>query len=276
MKTSIKILLLLLALAGAVFGVLYWQKTQVEPPQNPSPDNDNYKQLVNHVKAINDGGDLDKAFDRVYDELCFLKNEELIDAAQRDEQLRLMADAYAPQFASNALAALRNTWTYADLNRLNNRAKLLSSLTSTEGDKVIVDTDVTSKLSAINKVNSDYSKANAVASNTAFRNESDAKNRISEANRYRSDAYLSHCPALVERLKGLPAKIGRSHFSKVSASVNSFARNYRNYSDVPAKKREIRKMISQYDGMTRYYGRNEGSSGLYSKLDNVPDPPYDL
>lgn len=275
MKTSIKILLLLLAIAGAVFGVLYWQKTQVEPPQNPSPDNVNYNQLKEHIAAINNGDDLDKAFERAYDEFSFLRNENLIDSGMSDEQIRKLTEAYAPQFASNALSKLQNSWTYDDLKRLINRVKLLSSLTYSEGDKVIVDSDVTSKFSIINKVNTDYTKASSVASKTSYSSVDDAKRRISEANRYRSDTYLSHCPALVEKLKGLPAKIGHSHYSKVSAAVNTFARNYRNYDNVPAKKREMRNTISQYEGMTRYYGRNEGTAGLYSKLNNVPDPPYD-
>ena len=271
MKTSIKILLLLLALAGAVFGVLSWQKTQVEPPQNPSPDNVNYNQLKEHVAAINNAGDLDKAFEKAYDELTFLSGETLIDAGERNEQLRALADAYAPQFASNALTALRNPWTYNDLKRLTDRAKLLTTLTSTEGDKIIVDSDVKEKLNTISKVNDDYTKANALASRTVFSSVDDSKRRISEANRYRSDTYLSHCSALVERLKSLPAKIGHSHFSKVSAAVNTFARNYSGYSDVKAKKRELRNSVSQYESMTRYYGRNEGAGELYAKLNNVPD-----
>lgn len=278
MKTSLKILLLLLALAGAVFGVLYWQKTQVEPPQNPASTEVNYTQLKQHVVDINSSNDLDKAFEKVYDELCFLKDEGLIDDAQRDEQLRALADAYAPQFASNALSALHNDWTYNDLKRLTDRAKLLSSLTSTQGDAIIVDHDVKEKFSIISKVNSDYAKANALASRTTFSNVTDAKERINSASRYRSDTYLSHCPALVARLKSLPTKIGHSHYLNVSAAVNNLARNYRNYSDIRSKKSEVSGKISAYEGMTRYYGRNEGSSALYTKLRNVPEsePSYEL
>lgn len=278
MKTSIKILLLLLALAGAVFGVLYWQKTQVEPPQNPDSTEVNYTQLKQHVVDINSSNDLDKAFEKVYDELCFLKDEGLIDDAQRDEQLRALADAYAPQFASNALSRLQNSWTNDDLKRLVNRVKLLSSLTSTEGDPMIVDQDVKQKFDIINKVNTDYAKANALASRTSFTNVRDVKDRISNANTYRNNTYLCHCSPLVERLRNLPAKIGSSHYSVVRSAVNSLARNYRNYSDIRSKKREVASKISEYESMTRYYGRNEGSSALYTKLRNVPEsePSYEL
>lgn len=271
MKTSIKILLILLALAGAVFGVLYWQKTQVEPPQNPSPDNVNYNQLKEHISAINNGGDLDKAFEKAYDELTFLSDEGIIEPPERNEQLRELADAYAPQFASNALSALRNPWTYTDLKRLNDRAKFLAALTSTEGDKVIVDSDVKEKFNIINKVNDDYAKANALASRTTFSNVRDAKDRISRANSYRNNTYLSNCSALVERLRSLPGKIGHSHFLNVSAAVNSLTRNYRNYSDIPAKKRQLRNRISEYRSMTGNYGRDEGSASLLSALNAIPD-----
>lgn len=271
MKTSIKILLLLLALAGAVFGVLYWQKTQVEPPQNPDSTEVNYTQLKQHVVDINSSNDLDKAFEKVYDELCFLKDEGLIDDAQRDEQLRALADAYAPQFASNALSRLQNSWTNDDLKRLVNRVKLLSSLTSTEGDPMIVDQDVKQKFDIINKVNTDYAKANALASRTSFTNVRDVKDRISNANTYRNNTYLCHCSPLVERLRNLPAKIGSSHYSVVRSAVNSLARNYRNYSDIRAKKREVASKISEYESMTRYYGRNEGTTTLRNTLASIPD-----
>lgn len=271
MKTSIKILLLLLALAGAVFGVLYWQKTQVEPPQNPDSTEVNYTQLKQHVVDINSSNDLDKAFEKVYDELCFLKDEGLIDDAQRDEQLRALADAYAPQFASNALSALHNDWTYNDLKRLTGRVKLLSSLTFTQGDAIIVDHDVKEKFSIISKVNDDYAKANALASRTTFSNVRDAKDRISKANSYRNNTYLRHCSALVERLRNLPGKIGHSHYLNVSAAVNSLARNYRNYSDILAKKRAVSSKIGDYESMVRYYGRNEGTSSLRTTLNAIPD-----
>lgn len=271
MKTSIKILLLLLALAGAVFGVLYWQKTQVEPPQNPSPGNVNYNQLEEHVAAINNGDDLDKNFDKVYDELCFLNDEGLIKADERDEQLRDLTEAYAPQFASNALSKLQNSWTYDNLKRLVNRVKLLSSLTSTEGDPMIVDQDVKQKFDIINKVNTDYAKANALVSRTSFTNVRDVKDRISNANTYRNNTYLCHCSPLVERLRNLPAKIGSSHYSVVRSAVNSLARNYRNYSDIRSKKREVASKISEYESMTRYYGRNEGTTTLRSTLASIPE-----
>lgn len=277
MKTGIKILLLMLAIAGAVFGVLYWQKTQVEPPKNISIEGNNLATLKAHVETLNatqQGSELDKAFDRTLDELNFMTAEGLITHEQSDEQLCAFAPAYADGYTSQALSKLGSSWTHDDLKAMAQRCKLLSNLTTTDGSKVVDDSNVTGRITTINKVNTDYGKASAIASQTRFGSVASAKQRISDAGRYRNDTYLRHCDNLVTRLQALPGKIGDSHFATVRAAVNAFVGNPQAYSDINAKKNDLYKRISEYSGMTHRYGSDKGSGELHSKVSSVSIPSY--
>lgn len=231
MKTSVKILLLVLFSIGAIAGVLVFAKTRVAPPSNLEIVNQYSKNLESETKTFNDIKDFSEcrsAYIRIDDRIRRFLNENVIEPKVADEFRKKIDESYGKVLKSYSFDLLQKSVWPED--KLNEMLTMLSSLKSdklTTGESAVTE-DFNASADKINNIVGEYRTALRFSKNVSFNGVNDASSRIQKAKNYRSTEYLKNNAALVNALDILPSRIAQSHYSHVSNLVNALG----NYSSV--------------------------------------------
>lgn len=229
MKTSVKILLLVLFSIGAIAGVLVFAKTRVAPPSNLELVNQYSINLETETKTFNDIKDFSEsrsAYIRIDDRLQRFLNENAIDSKVSDEFRKKIDESYGKVLKSYSFDLLqKSVWPEEKLNEM---LTILSSLKSdklTTGESAVTE-DFIASADKINNIVGEYQTALRFSKNVSFNSVNDASSRIQKAKRYKTAEYLKNNAALVSALNILPSRIAQSHYGHVSNLVNALG-NYR-------------------------------------------------
>jgi len=263
MKTSVKILLLVLFSIGAIAGVLVFAKTRVAPPSNLELVNQYSINLESETKSfdnIKDFAESRREYIRMDDKLrCFL-NENAIDTKVSDEYRKKIDESYGKVLSSYSFGLLqRSVWPE---DKLNEMLAMLSSLKAdklTTGENAVTEDFIVSA-NKINNIVGEYRDALRLSRNTSFSGVNDASTKIQKAKNYRSADYLKNNAALVSALDILPSRIAQSHYGHVNNLVNALG----NYGSV-TKDYYMNTLIPRADNAiteyknTKIYGGNKPS-----------------
>lgn len=228
MKTSVKILLLVLFSIGAIAGVLVFAKTRVAPPSNLELVDQYSINLESETKSfdnIKDFSESRSAYVRMDDRLQRFLNENAINSKVSDEYRKRIDESYGKVLNSYSFDLLqKSVWPEDRIN------EILTLLTSLKSDKLTTgETAVTAGFIAsadrFNNIINDYRDALRFSKNISFNGVNDASSRIQKAKNYRSAEYLKNNAALVSALDILPSRIAQSHYGYVSNLVNALG-NY--------------------------------------------------
>lgn len=228
MKTSVKILILVLFSIGAIAGVLVFAKTRVAPPSNLDLVNQYTINLESETKSfdnIKDFSESRTAYIRIDDRLQRFLNENAIDSKVSDEYRKKIDESYGKVLSSYSFGLLqKSVWPEDNLN------EMLAMLSSLKGDKLTtgenaVTDDFIASANKINNIVGEYRAALRLSRNTSFNGVNDASTKIQKAKSYRSADYLKNNAALVSALDILPSRIAQSHYSHVNSLVNALG-NY--------------------------------------------------
>ena len=261
MKTSVKILLLVLFSIGAIAGVLVFAKTRVAPPSNLELVNQYSINLESETKTFNDIKDFSEsrsAYIRIDDRLqCFL-HENAIDSKVSDEFRKKIDESYGKVLKSYSFDLLqKSVWPEEKLNEMLTMLSSLKSDKLTTGE-IAVTEDFISSADKINNIVGEYRTALRFSKNISFNGVNDASSKIQKAKSYRMAEYLKNNAALVNALDILPSRIAQSHYSHVSNLVNALG----NYSSV-TKDYYMNTLIPRADNAiteyknTKIYGGNK-------------------
>lgn len=229
MKTSVKILLLVLFSIGAIAGVLVFAKTRVAPPSNLELIDQyslNLRASCASFDTIKDFNDSRIEYIRLDDKLNLFLSENAIDAKVSDEYRKKINETYGKSLRTYGFGIFqKSVWPEDKLN------ELLSMLTSLKGDKLTtgenaVSDDFITSSDKINSIIGDYRAALRLSRSTSFNGINDASSKIQKAKRYRSAEYLKNNAALVNALDALPERIAQSHYGHVSNLVNALGGYY--------------------------------------------------
>ena len=231
MKTSVKILLLVLFSIGAIAGVLVFAKTRVAPPSNLELVNQYSINLESETKTFNDIKDFSEsrsAYIRIDDRLQRFLNENAIDSKVSDEFRKKIDESYGKVLKSYSFDLLqKSVWPEEKLNEMLTMLSSLKSDKLTTGESAVTE-DFIASADKINNIVGEYRTALRFSKNVSFNGVNDASSRIQKAKNYRSAEYLKNNAALVNALDILPSRIAQSHYSHVSNLVNALG----NYSSV--------------------------------------------
>lgn len=269
MKTSIKILLLVLFSIGAIAGVLVFAKTRVAPPSNLEIVNQYSVNLESETKTFNDIKDFSEsrsAYIRIDDRLQRFLNENAIDSKVSDEFRKKIDESYGKVLKSYSFDLLqKSVWPEEKLN------EMLTMLSSLRADKLstgenAVTEDFIASADKINNIVGEYRTALRFCKNISFNGVNDASSKIQKAKSYRTAEYLKNNAALVSALDIFPSRIAQSHYGYVSNLVNALG----NYSGV-TKDYYMNTLIPRADNAiteyknTKIYGGNKPN---ISELEN--------
>lgn len=280
MKTSIKILLLVVFIAAAVFGVLFYAKTRVAPPSDIETA-DQYSPVADSIcKAFDSATDPTMAADTYassVDMIRQLYRENAIAQSGADSYLSRLANRYAHIISMQANKVFSGSvWPDASLTQLRNLVATQKQAKLTNGSSALNATgnnDLDGVLSVLN----DYDAAWRAARNTRFKDVSTAKKQIDEAERYRNKSPLSNNTQLVQSLAQVREKVEKSHYSHLVALKNAL-RDYSTYwtwNDYDQKRMiPFDRALKEYDGTSIYGNYKRSTTSLNEEAAGIESSVY--
>lgn len=227
MKTSVKILLLIVFAIGAVAGVLVFAKTQVAPPSDVELVDQYTLDLDNEVASFNNISDFAQSraeYIRLDDKLKRAVLESVIGNNASDNYRKSIVATYGNNLGSYGIGLFRKSvWSDNQINEMLEMINDLDAEKLSTGEKA-VSPAFEKTATEINGIMSDYTAALRLSRNTTFKSIADAKEKIEKARKYRDHLYLRYNAALVKALDELPGKISKSHLAYVQSFVDKLNR----------------------------------------------------
>lgn len=244
MNKPIKILLLAVALIAAIWGVLFYMKTIVSPPQKLSFTNQYEIQLTKDIEDFRkcDQTSLEHDFVSLSDKAYRFWAESVIDEKSYDNNYTEIIGVYSPKFAQYCFGQFsKSVWDSNDLAWMEDRIDQLRDLTVENGSKKIMDdfNETDGKFTIILKTIQKYREARALSNKTSYSGLQEARDRINKANQYKQDDYLKNNASLVKALNNLPSLLEASHYANLCSQVKNLANYYicsENYYDAMSDK----------------------------------------
>ncbi len=264
MKTSIKILFLLLFSIGAIGGILIFAKTRVAPPieidsidpysTNLQSEVDRLDDVVKEDSFVKDFARSQKEYIRLDDKIKRFYHEHAIDSETSDRYRKKIDATYGDCLTSYGFDLLqKSVWPKEDIDGLSRMLATLNADRLTTGEKVAT-VEFIASANKLNSIINDYRSALRLSRNVSFRGMENAKSKIVKAAFYRSSDYLKNNIELVDALDALAGRIAQSHYNYIRSRISSlgnfkkFESSYYNDILVPS----IDKAIVEYKETTIY------------------------
>lgn len=271
MKTTIKIIILLLAVTCAIGGVMIYAKTKVAPPVIVNQTNQ-YKQdvnkLVSEENAAVDAKLQDEVLEKSIDRILLFAQEGKLDASETDKCLDQFVGSYTPKFLSRCFSAFSQpVWRDETHNYILSQSARLKALYHSDRTPVVLE----STIDSLNKVASiiyNYRDARRLSRVSTFSGYDNARSSISKAHKYVNDPYLSNCHSLRNDLNAVKPRLAKSCYNQILAKVDELE-NYRYYNKsyydntlVP----QVEQVIVNYDNKAAdIFGSKENVNALWNR-----------
>lgn len=274
MKTAIKILLIVLALAGIGFAVYsFFDKT--EKGETPPPPQSDFEK---DIQAETDRGIKDRDYataSATFAELCDRIDTEasvtLADGSRNlspDEVRRarqIVFYAYVPLFTAHAdVCFARSTWSDDEVDALGTTAATLQAMQVAEDGS-----PTTKDLARIGRTAADYRAAwQAARSGAGCHSVAAVRAVVSRANSFKRKP-LSNCTALVSALNAVPARAKNGLATYVASRCNRVASTYASYAtyvDFYAAQSQCLNLIDEYE---KAFGSNASLTSARRRLQNA-------
>lgn len=274
MKTAIKILLIVLALAGIGYAVYsFFDKT--EKGETPPPPQSDFEK---EIQAEADRGIKDRDYARAsatFAELCDRIDTEaavtLADGSRNlspDEVRRarqIVFYAYVPIFTAHADACFaRTAWSDGEVDALGTTAGRLQEMQVAEAGS-----PTTKDLARIRQTAADYRAAwQAARSGAGCRSVTAVRSAVNRANSFKRKP-LSNCTALVNALGAVPARAKSALATYIAGRCNRVASGYASYAtyvDFYAAQSQCLNLIDEYE---KAFGGNAALTSARRRLQNA-------
>ena len=227
MNNTAKILMLLAAIAAAVFAVGYYAKRITAPPMQTSFPNVHLASLRTDLARLDQQPTMevaDSVFNVTLHAARYFQREGLVSVKESDDVIVKLTHKYTPLFLADANAHFSSqTWASGKNFELRRRAKLLNGLRMQEDKRQILEGEDRANVDSVYNTIVDYDAANQLADKTYFSSLDDARERINQARAYARQANLRGCTTLIDRLNALPGAIEAKHYEHVKGMVETLA-----------------------------------------------------
>lgn len=215
MKTSIKILLLIVAVALAVGGVLYYMKTVVSPPQRLDYDN----QFVAELDSIADCsgsmtfGQLDEAYNPTLDLINRFRADNVLEPESSDKPLTKFLTNYAKSLSAEAHKLFGNSyWDHDRVVWFDRRIDSVSKYNLSDNiTHAVNDKEVLKDFAQLQNIITKYYDARNIVRNVGYRGIAQSRNDIEKAQEYKQDIDLMPNRELVSGLENVRQSRARAH-----------------------------------------------------------------
>mgnify|MGYP000011301547 FL=1 len=270
MKVTIKIIILIVAIALAIGGVMFYAKTQVAPPMATKAVNQYAKQIDNCCNAMAnaDLAGMDSIMTDAQSKIRIYATEGKVEDEAANAAIDKLLAIYAPAFLDNAFGKFRQSVWHTD-----DHSHMLAVVAKLRGIKHIdhssaLKRSTADSLALIVNIIGNYKQACAVSRASGFRGIAAARSTIDRARQLANDPYLSNCTNLMNALNGVRPRIAAAHYNYAAGMVEKLA-NYRfvtqqyyENSLVPT----VERAVNQYDEQAKaLYGSKRSTDNLWNR-----------
>lgn len=215
MKTSIKILLLIVAVALAVGGVLYYMKTVVSPPQRLDYDN----QFVAELDSIADSSgamtfdQLEESYNPTLDLINRFRADNVLEPEASDKPLTKFLTNYAKSLSAEAHKLFGNSyWDHDRVVWFDRRIDSVSKYNLSDNiTQAVDDKEVLKDFAQLQDIITKYYDARNIVRNVGYRGLAQARADIEKAETYKEDIDLMPNRELVSGLENVRQSRARAH-----------------------------------------------------------------
>lgn len=228
MKTSLKVFLLSLAIAAVAGSLLFFAKLRLDPPRAVSHDGEQaalVRRMIDNVHQGLDSDTLDQRWFAAHHLIGFLTDNQLLRPGESDTLKVMLMEKYVPAFVRKCeLKFGWSVWEDSDLKKMRQRIQLLKGIENSDKHAIVdLRPSVNGQLDRVLGVLNRYRQACDLAERRDFKSIADSKDRIREARRYQSDAYLSKNTHLMHELDSVPTRLQEAHYRYLERCVASLA-----------------------------------------------------
>ena len=223
----VKSLILALAIAIAVGGVLFFIQTVVSPPGDIKTDDmytSDIQQFSNSYNPDTLGlNNAEKMFDVIIDRAVLYKGDGFIDQNVCDNVIAQSTEKFSSTFIKWAMSKFNHsTWNSNDHVSMKRIISKLRNITIAEGSKKALESNTLGSLTKIENIISEYGAAWSATRQTSFVpwNYDDARSKRTNAEKYAKKEYLRNCANLVNALNSVGKKLESSCYYQLTQSVN--------------------------------------------------------
>lgn len=221
MKTSVKILILVISLAIVAGSILFFFKAIAAPPVSAEISEQHISDINENIGKINDDiseVSLEETFLSTDRKISLWKENGLINTSMYDESIRAFLEHYVPVYVSQTKSHLKqNNWGDSEREKIETRVNYLrkEELSNNMGVVISYGSKMSDNLSELEKICDNYTEASKLLRNCSFKSLTDSKMRIEKSQDFVNDEYIGNSD-LNSGLKEFPCKLGDSHYRYLS------------------------------------------------------------
>lgn len=229
----VKSLILALAIAIAVGGVLFFIQTVVSPPEDIKIEDSHTIDIQKYSASYKPDSlgvaEAEKVLDAIFDRARIYQEDSFIEQKIYDEVITNSTEKFSDTFVKWSMnkfsMATWNSNDHAVMMRIINK---LRAVKIDQGAKEALCSSSLASLTKIEYIINEYRQAWAATRQTSFTpwNYDDARNKRSNAESFAGKPYLSDCLNLVNALNSVGEKLEKSCYYQLTQRVNKLQYRY--------------------------------------------------
>lgn len=273
MKTTSKILILVIGCFIAVAGILFFIKTILAPPksllaQNPYEKalNDEREDLREEVSFQN----IRNIHPILSDKINRFRIEKAIDNNTADMYTLSLDSVYGKGVVQYSFHVFQDTqWGDNNVKDIQGMMATLDGRRLSNGQSTLPP-ELNGEFIRLKDIVARYNSALAASKNTSFKSISDASAKISQAESFLDEEYLKNNPTLMNDLRNVKSKLANSHYNYLAGRVKKLENYYSmSESSFYSLVRSIENEIDAYDSTGIYGGNKKNTNSLYSRINEI-------
>lgn len=230
-RSLIKSLILAIAIAVAVGGVLFFIQTVVSPPENIKTEDVHTTDIQKFSNSYNPDTlelkEAEKLFDVIADRATLYREDSLIDQKSCDNAISSSAEKFSAAFVKWSMSKFEQSiWSHSDHVVMTKIIYKLRNVTIAQGSKKALESTSLAVLTKIESIISEYGNAWNVAKQTSFNNYNDAYSKRKNAESLATKEYLKNCVRLVNALNSVGQKLELSCYYQLKRRVDNLQNLY--------------------------------------------------
>ena len=225
-RSLIKSLILAIAIAVAVGGVLFFIQTVVSPPENIKTEDVHTADIQKFSNSYNPDTlelkEAEKLFDVIADRATLYREDSLIDQKSCDNAISCSAKKFTTSFVKWSMSKFgQSVWNHNDHVFMTKIIYKLRNVTIAQGTRKALETNSLVSLTKIESIIGEYGNAWKAAKQTSFINYDDAYSKRKKAETFARSEYLRNCTSLVDALNSVGEKLEKSCFYQLKGRVDN-------------------------------------------------------
>lgn len=229
----VKSLILALAIAIAVGGVLFFIQTVVSPPEDIKIEDSHTVDIQKYSAAYNPDSlgvvEAEKVLDAIFDRALIYQEDSFIEQKTYEEVIANSTEKFSETFVKWSMNKFSmSTWNSNDHAVMKRIINKLRDVKVDQGAKKALSSNTLASLTKIEDIIKEYGNAWAATRQTSFTpwNYDDARNKRSNAESFAEKPYLSNCLNLVSALNSVGEKLENSCYYQLTQRVNKLQYRY--------------------------------------------------